>query len=107
MRRLLLPGLRLPTGIPVLQECQAYTGRTDFNPRVELSLMLIFPPYAVYLAVFRLPDLIRRAQELAGVAESPSLRTAPLFVNPLLYLALPFLGMIYQDALNQTWLSAT
>ena len=29
-----------------------------------------------------------------------------LFVNPLLYLALPFLGMIYQDALNQTWLNA-
>jgi hypothetical protein len=90
----------------VIQECQAYTGRTDFNARVELSLMLIFPPYAVYLAVFRLPDLIRRTQEAAGVAESPALKTAPLFINPLLYLALPFLGMIYQDALNQTWLNA-
>jgi hypothetical protein len=90
----------------VIQECQAYTGRGDFNPRVELSLMLIFPPYAIYLAVFRLPDLIRQTQEAAGVAESPALKIAPLFINPLLYLALPFLGMIYQDALNQTWLNA-
>jgi hypothetical protein len=89
-----------------IQECQAYTGRGDFNPRVELSLMLIFPPYAIYLAVFRLPDLIRQTQEAAGVAESPALKNAALFINPLLYLALPFLGMIYQDALNQTWLNA-
>jgi hypothetical protein len=90
----------------VIQECQTYTGCTDFNARVELSLMLIFPPYTIYLAVFRLPDLIRQTQETAGVAESPALKTAPLFVNPLLYLALPFLGMMYQDALNQTWLNA-
>jgi hypothetical protein len=90
----------------VIQECQAFTGRSDFNARVELSLMLIFPPYAIYLAVIRLPDLIKRTQEMAGVPEAPALQLAPRFINPLLFLALPYLGMIYQDALNQTWMNA-
>jgi hypothetical protein len=34
------------------------------------------------------------------------LRPAVLFLNPCLFCALPFLGMIYQEILNQTWLSA-
>ncbi|HEY7428600.1 MAG TPA: DUF4339 domain-containing protein [Gemmataceae bacterium] len=90
----------------VLRECGEYAGRKDFNPRTELSLMLIFPPYTVYVAVFLLPDLIRRTQALVGMPETPMLRPAVLFLNPCLFCALPFLGMIYQEILNQTWLSA-
>jgi hypothetical protein len=89
----------------VLRECSEYAGRKDVNPRTELNLMLIFPPYAVYVAVFLLPDMIRRTQALAGMPETPILRSAVLFLNPCLFCALPFLGMIYQETLNQTWLS--
>jgi hypothetical protein len=89
----------------VLRECSEYTGRKDFNPRTELSLMLIFPPYTVYVVVFQLPDLIRRTQALAGVPETVALRQAVFFLNPCLLGALPFLGMIYQETLNQTWLT--
>ncbi len=60
--------------------------------------MLIFPPYAIYVAVFQLSDLIRRTQTLAGVPETPGLRQAALFLNPCLFCGLPFLGMIYQEA---------
>ncbi len=67
--------------------------------------MIVFPPYAVYVAVCLLPDLIRRTQMLAGLPETPT-RQAVLFLNPFLFLALPFLGMIYQETLNQTWLNA-
>ena len=88
-----------------LRECSDYVGRKDVNPRTELNLMLIFPPYAVYVTVFLLPDLVRRTQALAGMPETPILRQAVLFLNPCLFVALPFLGMIYQEALNQTWLS--
>jgi hypothetical protein len=90
----------------VLRECGEYTGRKDLNPRTQLNLMLIFPPYAVYLVVYQLPDLIRRTQTLAGVPETPAVRQAILFLNPCLLIALPFLGMIFQDTLNQTWLGA-
>jgi hypothetical protein len=87
----------------VLRECTEYSGRKDVNPRMELTLMLIFPPYGLYVAVFQLSDLIRRTQALAGVSETPGLRQAALFLNPCLFFALPFLGMIYQEALNQIW----
>jgi hypothetical protein len=90
----------------VLRECGAYTGRKDFNPRTELTLMLIFPPYVLYVAIFQLSDLIRRTQALAGVPETPGLRQATLFLNPCLIGGLPFLGMIYQEALNQIWFNA-
>lgn len=90
----------------VLRECSEYTGRKDLNPRTELSLMLIFPPYAVYVVVFQLPDLIRRTQTLAGVPETAALRSAVIFLNPCLFCGLPFLGMIEQEILNQAWLSA-
>jgi hypothetical protein len=90
----------------VMRECSAYTGRQDFNPRAELSLMLLFPPYAVYVAVFRLPDLIRRTQTLAGVPESTAIAHSYVFLNPCLCCGLPFLGMLYQDALNTVWFTA-
>jgi hypothetical protein len=89
-----------------LRECAAYGGRRDVNPRAELSLMLACPPYAVYVAVFRLPELIRRCQALAGVSETTSLRHSYVFLNPFIFPALPFLGMAYQDSLNQVWLGA-
>jgi hypothetical protein len=91
----------------VMRECGAYAGRQDFNPRTELSLMLLFPPYAVYVAVFRLPDMIRRTQSLAGIPESAAVGHAHVFLlNPCLCCGLPLLGMVYQDALNQVWFTA-
>jgi hypothetical protein len=90
----------------VLRECNAYTGRTDFNPRTQLTLMLLFPPYVVYVAVFQLPDLIRRTQALAGAPETPALRHAILFLNPCLVFGLPFLATMYQEVLNQIWFTA-
>jgi hypothetical protein len=89
----------------VLRECGAYTGRKEPNPRTELSLMLIFPPYAVYVVVFELPDMIRRTQTLAGAPEAMGLRLAVFFLNPCLLWAVPILGMLYQEALNQIWLT--
>ncbi len=89
-----------------LDECHDYLGRKDVPQRSELSLMLIFPPYALYVTVFVLPELIRRAQALAGVPETPGLRFAGLFLNPWLFFTLPLLAMISQEALNQIWLTA-
>ena len=89
-----------------LGECNVYLGRKDVSPRGELNLMLIFPPYALYVAVFLLPESIRRAQTLAGVPETPSVRHAVFFLNPCLLLGVPLLGMIHQEALNQIWLTA-
>ncbi len=68
--------------------------------------MLIFPPYALYVAVFVLPEQIRRAQALAGVPETPGLRQAVFFLNPCLFCVLPLLGMMFQEALNQIWLTS-
>jgi hypothetical protein len=89
-----------------MRECSDYTGRKDFNPRTELSLMLLFPLYAIYVAVFRLPDMIRRTQSTAGIPESVAVGHAHVFLNPCLCPGLPFLGMVYQDALNQVWFTA-
>jgi hypothetical protein len=89
-----------------LRECAAYSGRKDVNARAELGLMLAFPPYSIYVAVFRLPELIRRCQHTAGVPETTLLGHTYVFLNPFMFLALPFLGMIYQDSLNQVWLTA-
>jgi hypothetical protein len=90
----------------VMRECSDYTGRKDFNARTEFSLMLLFPPYAIYVAVFKLPDMIRRAQGLAGIPESGMMGTVAVFLNPCMVCGLPFLGMLYQDALNHIWFSA-
>ncbi len=90
----------------LMRECAAYTDRADAAPPSELPLMLICPPYAVYVAVVRLPALIRAAQQQAKLAESPAVNQAHLFLNVLLLPALPFLAMIEQDAVNQVWLQA-
>lgn len=89
-----------------LDECQEYLGNKDVPLRSELSLMLIFPPYALYVAVFVLPELIRKAQALAGMPETAELRQAIFALNPLFFLALPVFGMICQETLNQIWLTA-
>jgi hypothetical protein len=90
----------------VMRECRAYAGPKDLNPRTELSLMLLFPPYAIYAAVFRLPGMIRRTQSLAGIPDSAAVGHAHVFLNPCLCCGLPFLAMVYQDALNQVWFTA-
>ncbi len=89
-----------------LGECNDYLGRKDVPLRAELSLMLIFPPYALYLVVFVLPELIRQAQTLATVPETQQLRQGVFFLNPILLIVVPVFGMICQEALNQTWLTA-
>jgi hypothetical protein len=90
----------------VLLECSAYSARADVNARNELSLMLLFPPYTIYLAVCRLPEVVRGTQALAGVPETVAVTPGYFFLNPLMLLAIPFLALAYQDALNQVWLSA-
>jgi hypothetical protein len=91
----------------VMRECSTYTGRRDFNPRTEFALMLVIPLYAVYLAVFRLPDMIKRTQAVANVPETAAVSHTYVFLNPLMFCAMPFLAMLYQDALNQVWFSAS
>jgi len=90
-----------------IQECTAYTGRTDISARVELSLMFALPPYAIYVSAFRVPELIRAVQVQAKQPEAGALAVAPFFVIPCLAMALPFLAMAYQDALNQVWMSGS
>ncbi len=89
-----------------LGECNEYLGRKDVPLRAELSLMLFFPPYALYLAVFVLPDMIRQAQTLANVPERSELRQGVFFLNPILLFVVPVFGMACQEALNQIWLTA-
>jgi hypothetical protein len=88
------------------KECCEYTDRRDFNPRTETALMLIIPFYSLYVAVYRLPELVKRTQELAGVPTSSALTHTWIYLLPLMLFPLPFLAMLYQDALNQVWLSA-
>jgi hypothetical protein len=89
-----------------MQDCSVYTSGRDCETRSELTLMLIFPPYAAYNALFRLPDLVKAARKAAGVPEFGGLTFAPVFLHPLLWPFLPFMAMIYQDALNQVWFTA-
>jgi hypothetical protein len=84
-----------------MRECSLYTGRTS-QPRGELTLILICPPYAVYSVVFKLPELIREVRDAAGLSGTSS---EPLycFLNPLMFLGLPFLAVAYQEKLNEAW----
>jgi hypothetical protein len=88
------------------QECNAYLGRKDDSARTDLALMLLFPPYTLYLAVFRLPELVRGVRQQAKLPESSAPLPAVVFLNPCLIFALPLLGMAQQEALNQAWQSA-
>ena len=90
-----------------LQECAAYTGRKDVAARTDLTLMLVLPPYAIYISAFRLPEMIRAAQAQAKQPEAGVLAVAPFFIIPCLAPGLPFLAMAYQDALNQVWVSGS
>ena len=90
-----------------IQECATFTGRKDINARIDLALMLAFPPYSVYVSAFRLPELIRAVQVQAKQPEAGALAVAPFFIIPCLAPALPFLAMAYQDALNQVWVSGS
>jgi hypothetical protein len=86
-----------------LQECADFTGRKDIDSRTELALMLVFPPYALFVAAFRLPELIRATQIQAQQPEASVLTQAPLFLSPFLAVGLPFLTGAYQDVLNRVW----
>lgn len=88
----------------VMQECAIYTERKDIQSRIELSLMLIFPLYAVYLAVYRVPELVRQARARAGLPEEGGPGPAVFFLAPFLIVGIPILCMVQQDTLNQVWL---
>ena len=90
-----------------IQECADFTGRKDINARIDLALMLVLPPYALYVSAFRLPELIRAVQVQAKQPEAGALAVAPFFIIPCLAPALPLLAMAYQDALNQVWVSGS
>ena len=90
----------------VMQECSAYAAGRDCDERSELTLMLICPPYAIFTALFRLPDLIKNVRKMAGAPESGALGAGPMFLYPCLWPFLPVLAMLYQDALNQVWFTA-
>jgi hypothetical protein len=87
------------------QECNAYLGRKDLVSRTEWTLMWLFPPYALFVAVFRLADLVKAVAQQAKLPESMVAAHSWVFLNPLLLLVLPVLGAAYQDILNQAWLS--
>ncbi len=87
----------------VMQECSVYTSARDCESRSEMTLMLCFPPYAAYTTLFRLPDLVRAVRKTAGAPEFSALGAAPFFLSPCMWPLMPFLAMIYQDALNQVW----
>ncbi len=89
-----------------MQECSAYAAGRDYDERSELTLMLICPVYAVYTALFRLPDLVKGVRKTAGAPESTAVGIGPIFLHPCLWPFLPVLAMIYQDALNQVWFTA-
>ena len=90
-----------------IQDCAAYTGRKDIKARIDLALMLVVPPYAIYVSAFRLPEMIRAVQVQAKQPEAGALAIAPFFIIPCLAPGLPLLAMAYQDALNQVWVSGS
>lgn len=90
----------------VMQECSVYASGRHCESRSEMTLMLCFPPYAAYTALFRLPDLVKAVRKTAGATEFSALGAVPFFLSPCMWPLMPFLAMIYQDALNQVWFTA-
>jgi hypothetical protein len=89
----------------MLRECGAFLGRKDVESRIDWALMLLFPPYAVFV-MFRLAEMIRGIQQQVKTPESIAVNFSWVFLNPCLLFALPLLSMAHQDALNQAWLAA-
>jgi hypothetical protein len=89
----------------IMKECLQYLGRSDLNPRIELTLMLCIPLYSIYVQVFRLPELIRAVQSKAKLPESSGL-FGYLFVIPFMLPMLPVLSMTQQESMNQIWIEA-
>ena len=69
----------------VMQECGVYTSGRACESRSEMTLMLCFPPYAAYTALFRLPDLIKAVRKAAGSPEFSALGAVPFFLNPCMW----------------------
>ena len=90
----------------IMHECSVYSGGRDYESRSELTLMLLVPGYAIYVALFRLPDLVKGARKTAGAPEWGALSAAATFIFPCMWPWMPFLAMLYQDALNQVWFTA-
>jgi GYF domain 2 len=100
-------GFYLPYWIAtVLRECAAYTGQREVQSRTEMCLMLIVPFYSVYLALYRVPRMVRNVQVQAGVVEEPLPVPISLVLSPFILFVLPIVCMNQQDALNQVWTSA-
>lgn len=84
-----------------LRDCGRFAGEPPGAPS-DATLLIVFPPYAVYCLIFKLPAAVGRVRKAAGLSEAdvaPSLG----FLNPLMFLALPYLAMWYQDLLNEAW----
>jgi hypothetical protein len=88
-----------------LRECGRF-GDGDGHGSTDVTLMVVFPPYAIYCLVFKLPSAIERVRAAAGLAE-PAIAPAHGFLNPLMFLALPYLAMWYQELLNESWIKAS
>jgi hypothetical protein len=88
-----------------LKECARYSGNGG-HAASDVTLMVVFPPYAVYCLVFKLPGAIERTRAAAGLTE-PAIVPAHGFLNPLMFLALPYLAMWYQELLNESWINAS
>jgi hypothetical protein len=86
-----------------LRDCGRFAGDTSRAPS-DVTLLIVFPPYAVYCLVFKLPVAIERVRAAAGLAET-AVPPSYGFLNPLMFLALPYLAMWYQDLLNEAWTS--
>jgi GYF domain 2/Domain of unknown function (DUF4234) len=100
-------GFYLPYWIAkVMRECAAYTGQRAVPSRTEMCLMLIVPFYSVYLALYRVPRMVRNVQVQAGVVEEPLPVPISLVLSPFILFVLPLVCMNQQDALNQVWTSA-
>ncbi len=84
-----------------LRDCGRFAGERGRAPS-DATLLIVFPPYAVYCLVFKLPTAVGRVRSTAGLADAAVVPSYG-FLNPLMFLALPYLAMWYQDLLNEAW----